>query len=84
MPLLVLVSVALALGMARTKPRGGRFARVAPGLAVFVTYFLLLVVAKDQVAEGKWPTLLGPWPIHIGFAVLACYLLRRVALPARM
>ena len=84
LPLLVLVSVALALGMARAKPRAGRFARVAPGLAVFVAYFLLLVVAKDLVAEGKWPAILGPWPIHVAFAALAMYLLRRVGLPARM
>lgn len=84
LPVLVLVGVALALGMARAKPRAGRFARVAPGLGLFVGYFLLLVVIKDLVAEGSWPALLGLWPIHLGFAGLAIYLLRRVALPARM
>jgi lipopolysaccharide export system permease protein len=82
LPLLVLIGAGLGLGMARVKPRQGRFARVAPGITVFVGYYLLLVLMKDLTAEGDWPSQLGAWPVHVGFALLALYLLRRVSLPA--
>lgn len=83
LPLLVIIGVGLGVGMARVKPHQGRFARVAPGITVFLAYYLLLIVVKDLMSEGDWPALVGVWPVHAGFALLAAYLLRRVALPAR-
>ena len=83
LPLLVLVGAGLGVGMSRVKPRQGRFARVAPGITLFLGYYIALVVIKDLTAEGDWPAALGGWPVHAGFAMAALYLLRKVSLPAR-
>lgn len=83
LPLLVIIGAALGVGMARVKPRQGRFARVAPGIIIFLGYYLLLVVIKDATAEGDWPVAVGAWPVHVGFVLLALYLLRKASLPAR-
>ena len=84
LPLVVLIAAVLGVGLARVKPSQGRFARIAPGISVFLGYYLLLIVTKDAMSEGDWPTAAGLWPVHLGFACLALYLLRRVALPARV
>ena len=83
MPLLTLIGTALAVGLARVKPRQGRFARIVPGIMVFVGYYLLLVMAQNALRSGIWPLSVGLWPLHGVFVVVALMLIQRVARPAK-
>lgn len=64
-PVMCLVSVVLAVGVARPAPRAGRFSRLLPGVALFVVYYLLLVFARDFVADGLLATMPGLWSVHL-------------------
>ena len=82
LPLMTIVVALLALGIAKPRPRAGRFARLLPGVALFVGYYLLLVFAQDAVAEGVVPAGLGLWGVHGFFAALAAWLIRSSGRPA--
>lgn len=77
LPVMTAVAALLAIGIARSPPRAGRFARLLPGLGVFVGYYLLLVFAQDLVAERVLPAKLGLWSVHGAVFVLALALVQR-------
>jgi lipopolysaccharide export system permease protein len=83
LPLLTLVGTCLGVGLARVKPRQGRFARVVPGILAFVAYYLLLVMTQNAMRSGTWPLAIGLWLIHGLFVVVAVVLVRGVARPAK-
>ena len=76
-PVLTLVSVVLAVGIARPAPRSGRFARLLPGVGLFVVYYLLLVFARDFLADGRLPRVSGLWPVHAAMLAVGAWLVRR-------
>ncbi len=84
LPLVVLIAGVGGVGIARTKPRQGRFARVVPGLGLFVSYYAALVFGRDAIADAVVPATIGMWPVHIAFFILGVVLLRRSTLPARV
>ncbi|MGE0625824.1 MAG: LPS export ABC transporter permease LptF [Pseudomonadales bacterium] len=84
LPLVVLIGGLGGLGIARTKPRQGRFARVLPGLGLFVGYYAALVFGRDAIADGVVPVAVGMWPVHVVFLVAGVLLLRRSVLPAKV
>lgn len=67
LPLLMLITALMGTGVARTKPREGRFARVVPGLGLFIAYYAALVINKDAIADGVWPAGWGMWVVHGSF-----------------
>lgn len=83
MPIFTLISALLAVGLARVKPRQGRFARILPAVGIFVSYYLMLTLAQNLLANARYPLWLGFWPIHLGFGLLALWRLQRVGLPQR-
>lgn len=82
-PTLTLLSALLAIGLARVKPRQGRFARLLPALGVFLLYYLALSLVQNRLADDAWPAAVSYWPVHGLFAVLALWLLRRIGAPQR-
>lgn len=76
-PVMCLVSVVLAVGVARPAPRAGRFSRVLPGVALFVVYYLALVFARDFVADGLLGPIPGLWPVHLILLATGVWLLGR-------
>lgn len=82
LPLLTVIAALLTLGIARPPTRGGRFARIVPGLGLFVGYYLLLVFAQDALADGRLPPAMGLWAVHGLMLGLAAWLLRRSWRPA--
>ena len=80
-PLMTLVSALLALAISRPRPRSGRFAKLMPGIGLFVAYYLLLEFVRDALAEGAIPAWTGLWGIHALAFALACWLLRRSLRP---
>ena len=82
LPLITLIASVLAFAQSRVRPREGRFARVLPAMGLFIAYYLTLIVLKGALSDGKVPTLLGLWPVHLLFAVLAYWLFQRAQRPA--
>jgi lipopolysaccharide export system permease protein len=69
--LLIPVMALLAVPLSCVSPREGRFARIVPALLLYLFYFGLLLAARDWIADGKLPAVLGLWWIHALFAVFA-------------
>lgn len=62
----------LAVPLARSRPREGRYGRISIGLLVFVIYFNLLSAAKAWVEEGVVSPTVGVWWVHgiVGLLIL--------------
>ena len=82
LPLMTMTAALLAFGVSKPRLRGGRFARLLPGVGLFVGYYLLLVFAQDAVAEGTLSPALGLWVVHGLVALLAAWLIRSAGRPA--
>ncbi len=72
---LVLVVTLLALAMSKTTPRQGRFARLFPGILLYIFYLVLLNAARDGLEKGVLPIQLGMWPVHLIFLLIAATML---------
>lgn len=83
LPLFTIVCACLAIGLARVKPRQGRFAKLLPGLCWLLAYYLLLIFNKNALLTGFWPLGLGLWTVHVAFIGAAVFFIRRSHLPAR-
>ncbi|MGH8428366.1 MAG: LPS export ABC transporter permease LptF [Gammaproteobacteria bacterium] len=60
-PLTVLVLLLIAVPLAHTRPRQGRFVRLVPAILIYLVYFNLLGVARVWVAQGATPVVPGVW-----------------------
>lgn len=69
--LLVPILAMLAVPLSRVSPREGRFARLVPAMVLYLLYFGLLLVSRDLVGEGKLPSAIGLWWVHLVFLALA-------------
>ena len=73
MPILALIAIPLC----RVKPRDGRFAKILPGLGIYLLYTMLLITSRSAMEDGKLPLWLGMWPVHIGAFLIGMFLIRR-------
>jgi len=83
LPMFMLISVLIAIGLAPVKPRQGRFGRVLPGMAALVAYYLALLANQNALLSGHLPSVVGLWPAHALFAAIAAAALAHSAKPAR-
>lgn len=65
-PILGLLALAGSTGAAT---RGGTV-RLVPSIAALVGYVAMLMVLREQIGEGAWPTLPGMLPVHVLFLVI--------------
>ncbi len=63
-PISTVLLAFLAVPLARSRPREGRYARIAIGLLVFIIYFNLLSASKAWTEEATISPLLGMWWVH--------------------
>lgn len=63
-PLGCLTLALAALPLARTTPRRGRYSRIAPALLLYVLYANFMVMAREAVADGQVPPVVGMWWAH--------------------
>ena len=73
-PLATILLALLAVPLARSRPREGRYGRIAVGLLVFIIYFNLLSAAKAWTEEGALDPRLGIWWVHGGILLLTLVL----------
>lgn len=69
-PLATILLALLAVPLARSRPREGRYGRIAIGMLVFIIYFNLLSAAKAWTEEGVLDPRLGIWWVHGGMMLL--------------
>ena len=74
-PLSTALLAFLAVPLARTRPREGRYGRLAIGLLVFIIYLNLLNASKAWVEQERISPLLGVWWVHAGVLLFGVGLL---------
>lgn len=74
-PLSTLILGFLAVPLSRSRPREGRYGRLAIGLLVFIIYFNLMSAARAWIEQGTVPPELGLWWVHAGVLLLGLVLL---------
>lgn len=68
--LFIPVLALLAVPLSKVSPRQGRFARLVPAVLLYLAYFGLLLICREQVARGNLPGWLGLWWVHGLFLAL--------------
>ena len=74
-PISTVLLALLAVPLARSRPREGRYGRIAVGLLVFIICFILLGAAKAWTEEGAVSPFPGIWWVHGIIVVLILLLL---------
>lgn len=73
-PLSTLLLAMLAVPLSKSRPRAGRYGRLAIGLLVFIIYFNMLSAAKAWIEQEDISPAVGLWWVH-GCVVLFTLLL---------
>jgi lipopolysaccharide export system permease protein len=55
----------LAVPLARTNPRQGRYGRLFVGILVYITYNNLMTIARTWVGRNAVPEWVGMWWVHV-------------------
>jgi len=76
-PLSVLLLTLLAVPLAHTGPRSGRYGKVVLALVIYLVYANLLGAGQDWIAKGDLPAGLGLWWVHALVGLLTLVLLGR-------
>jgi lipopolysaccharide export system permease protein len=71
-PLSILMITFIAVPMAKVNPRQGRYAKLLPALALYLTFFLLLSTSRSLIEEGTLPpiTLWIVELLFLGFGIM--------------
>ena len=76
-PVSALVLMALAIPLARLRPRQGRFGKMGIAILAYFIYQQSLVAARTWIENGVMPEFLGLWWVHAIALVAAAFLLIR-------
>jgi len=71
-PLTVLLLALMAVPLAHTSPRAGRYGKMVLGILAYLVYSNLLALAQAWVAKGYVPAGVGMWWVH-GLAAVAAF-----------
>ena len=71
MPLMCIVLTALAVPLARLRPRQGRYSRLWLAVVVYLVYSNLISAGQAWIAHGAIPVALGIWWVHAAVGLLA-------------
>ncbi len=77
LPIAVILLTLLAVPLARTNPREGRYGRLAIAVLVYLVYSNLLAAARVWTEQGLIPVSVGVWWVHALLLIVAVVLLRR-------
>jgi lipopolysaccharide export system permease protein len=76
-PLSVLLLALLAVPLAHTSPREGRYGKLVLGIVAYLIYSNLLALGQAWITKGYVPAGLGLWWVHGIVAMLALWLIAR-------
>jgi lipopolysaccharide export system permease protein len=69
-PISVMILVLMAVPLARTSPREGRYARLVTAFVLYFVYNNALGIAQKLVEREDLPVAVGVWPVHVLFAAV--------------
>jgi len=74
MLLLIPIITLIAVPLSKVDPSQGRYSKLLPAALLYVSYFVLLQLCKDMIADGNLSPSYGMWWVHllyacVGFAV---------------
>jgi lipopolysaccharide export system permease protein len=69
--IITLLLGALAVPLAKLRPRQGRYARVGWGVLLYATYANLLIAGRTMLEQGRVPGWVGLWWVHALVVALA-------------
>jgi len=75
MGLSAFILVLIAIPLARVRPRQGKFAKLLPGLMLYVFYLMLLIISKNWLESESISTYMGLWWVHLLMLFIALWLL---------
>ena len=73
----------LAVPLARTTPREGRYGKLFMAVVVYFVYTNGLSIAENLVDREVVPSLIGVWPVHAAMATVTVLLIVRQSMGAR-
>jgi lipopolysaccharide export system permease protein len=74
-PISLLLLGMLAVPLARTLPRQGKYTKLAMGIAIYFIYGNAVGVMQTFVERGTVSTVIGIWPVHVAMALVVGSLL---------
>lgn len=74
-PISLILLGMLALPLARTLPRQGKYTKLAMGIAIYFLYENAAGVMKTLVEQGDISSTVGIWPVHVLMALVVAVLL---------
>ena len=77
LPLVLLVLALLAVPLSYISPRQGRYGKIGVAIVLFIVYLNLIGLSKSALESGKIPMWLNFWWVHVVFAGLTLFLLRK-------
>lgn len=77
LPLGALLLALLAVPLAHTSPRQGRFGKIGLAILVYIPFANMLSLTRKWIASGAMPPWIGLWPVHLAMIVLIAWLLAR-------
>lgn len=77
-PVSTLFLVFLAVPLSRTRPRQGRYGKLAVAILVYIVYANLMGAGRAWIEDGIVPSVVGLWWVHLGVGALGAYLLQRL------
>lgn len=79
LPICGLILSLLAVPLAFYNVRGGRAFNLIFALTLAFFYYNCINIVQSWIASGKLPAMIGMWPLHAAFGLLAVFLFRRRA-----
>ena len=76
-PVSAMVLILLAIPLSFVDPRAGRSLNLMFAIFIFIIYNNGLSIFEAWITQGKISPLIGLWPVHIFFTLLAIYLFYR-------
>jgi lipopolysaccharide export system permease protein len=83
LPFLLIIGSFIAVSISYLGSARDNFSPMASGIALFLSYYLCLIVAKDLMEEGRLAFFWGNFGVHFIFLLLSIYLLRKASLPRK-
>ncbi len=77
LPLATIIVAFMALPLSHTKPRSGRYSKLAVSLIIYLLYSNLLGVGKTWIAQEKVSVWVGTWWVHLIAIVFTLVILKR-------
>ncbi|MFT5163630.1 MAG: lipopolysaccharide export system permease protein, partial [Alteromonadaceae bacterium] len=74
-PITVFVLTFIAVPLSAVKPRQGKYAKLLPALVLYLGYFILLIVGKSAINDGKIPASIGLWWVHLTGLFIGSFLI---------